>query len=111
MIIESGTIVFIGLLLLAWKLPIKANLILLGRALAVDFTITVLTYVTHYGTFTGIMAAAVAGLMCSAFTGIAAKVVGYIRDGVYYPGMWNIHARIADVPLATAQQIAAARRK
>ncbi len=95
MIIESGIIIFIGLLLLAIKLPLELNLKLLGRPLAVDLSASVLAYILHYGTFTGVMAAAVAGLMCSGFTTIARKSIGYIgSDGKYLQGWWNVTHRL-----------------
>ena len=57
MIIESGIIIFLGMLLLGIKLPKKVSLKLLGRPLALDLGVSVLTYVMHYGTFSGVMAA------------------------------------------------------
>jgi len=86
MIVESGIIIFIGMLLLAIKLPVHISLWLLGRPLAVDLTASVIAYILHWGTFTGVMAAAVAGLMCSGFTALARKLFGYIDGGVYHEG-------------------------
>lgn len=86
MIIESGIIIFVGLLLLALKLPLWISIRALGRPFALDFGVSLLAFIMHYGTFTGVMAAAVAGLMCSGFTSIARFCVGYIEDGKYYPG-------------------------
>jgi hypothetical protein len=68
MIIESGIIIFVGFILLMIKLPNWQIAILLGKPLQVDFAATVLAYVLHFGTFTGVMAAAVAGLLMSAMT-------------------------------------------
>ncbi len=91
MIIESGVIIFLGMLLLGIKLPRKTSLKLLGRPLALDFGVSVLAYVLHYGTFSGIMAAAVAGLMCSGFTSCARYAFGYIKDNRYHPGkIWQV---------------------
>ena len=91
MIIESGVIIFFGMLLLGVKLPRKVSLKLLGRPLALDLGISVLAYVLHYGTFSGIMAAAVAGLMCSGFTSCARYAFGYIEKGSYAPGrIWQL---------------------
>ena len=91
MIIESGVIIFFGMLLLGIKLPRKVSLKLLGRPLALDLGISVLAYVLHYGTFSGIMAAAVAGLMCSGFTSAARYAFGYIEKGSYVPGrIWQL---------------------
>jgi len=93
MIIESGVIIFLGMLLLALKLKAKTSLTLLGYPLALDISVSVLAFIMHYGTFSGMMAAAVAGLMCSGFTSTARYAVGYIKAGKYYPGkIWRIDA-------------------
>lgn len=91
MIIESGVIIFLGMMLLGIKLPRKISLKLLGRPLALDLAVTVVAYAMHYGTFSGIMAAAVAGLMCSGFTSAARYAFGYIKDNRYHPGrIWRL---------------------
>ena len=91
MIIESGVIIFFGMLLLGIKLPRKTSLKLLGRPLALDLGISVLAYILHYGTFSGIMAAAVAGLMCSGFTSAARYAFGYIEGKQYHKGrIWQL---------------------
>lgn len=91
MIIESGVIIFLGMLLLALKLKPRTSLTLLGYPLALDLSVSTLAFIMHYGTFSGVMAAAVAGLMCSGFTSAARYAIGYIRDGKYYPGkIWRI---------------------
>ena len=84
--IESGAIIFVGLLLLAWKLPLRVSLRLLNHCLAVDLTVSLVAYALHWGTFTGVMAAAVAGLMCSGFTAMAKLVFGYIDGRTYHRG-------------------------
>lgn len=91
MIIESGVIIFLGMLLLALKLKPRSSLTLLGYPLALDLGVSALAFIMHYGTFSGVMAAAVAGLMCSGFTSAARYAVGYIKDGKYYPGkIWRL---------------------
>jgi len=91
MIIESGIIIFVGLLLLALKLPPRISLWLLGRPFTLDLSVSALAFIMHYGTFTGVMAAAVAGLMCSGFTSVARYAVGYIHKNTYYPGrLWQL---------------------
>jgi hypothetical protein len=86
MIVESGIIIFVGLLLLFIKLRHKWRLWLLGHSLALDVFVSVLAFIMHYGTFSGVMAAAVAGLMCSGFTSVAKRAIGYRRGGKTYPG-------------------------
>lgn len=91
MIIESGVIIFLGMMLLGVKLPRKISLKLLGHPLALDLSVSVIAYAMHYGTFSGIMAAAVAGLMCSGFTSIARYAFGYIKDKRYHKGrIWQL---------------------
>lgn len=84
MIIESGVIIFVGLLLLFIKLPHHWRLRLLGMPLAMDLVVSAAGYILHWGTFSGVMAAAVAGLMCSGFTMLGRKLYGYQdRTGTY----------------------------
>lgn len=91
MIIESGVIIFIGMMLIGFKLPPKLSLKLLGQPMWLDIGVSVLAYVMHYGTFSGVMAAAVAGLMCSGFTSVARYLFGYIKGGVYTKGrVWPL---------------------
>ena len=91
MIIESGVIIFLGMLLLGLKLKAKTSLTLLGYPLALDLSVSVAAFVMHYGTFSGVMAAAVAGLMCSGFTTVARYAFGYIKAGKYIPGkLWQL---------------------
>ena len=94
MIIESGVIIFFGMLLLGTKLPRRVSLKLLGHPLALDLGVSVLAYIMHYGTFSGVMAAAVAGLMCSGFTSCARYAFGYIEKGSYVPGrIWQLQLK------------------
>ena len=95
MIIESGVIVFVGLLLLFIKLPTRVSLWLLGRPLGLDLAVSALAYMLHWGTFTGVMAAAVAGLMCSGFTSAARWYFGCIRNGTYAKGVIDVSHRLA----------------
>jgi hypothetical protein len=90
MILSSGFIIFFGMLLLAAKLKRSTSLRLLGFPMTVDITVSVLTLALHWGTFSGVMAAAFAGLLTSVFTTCARWLVGYISGGVYYPGVLNI---------------------
>ena len=94
MIIESGVIIFFGMLLLGIKLPRRTSLKLLGHPLALDLGVSVIAYVLHYGTFSGIMAAAVAGLMCSGFTSVARYAFGYIENKQYHKGrIWQLQLK------------------
>jgi hypothetical protein len=86
MIIETGTIVFLSLLVLAWRMPTKLMLWLFGKPAYLEIPFALLAYILHYGTFSGMMAAAAAGVLCFGFVQIGRTTVGYISDRVYYPG-------------------------
>ena len=90
MIIESGLIIITGLVLIGIKLPRRTALKMLGRPLMLDVFVTILTFIMHYGTFSGVMAAAVAGVMCSLITTAARKSFGYIEKDIYYKGFFTI---------------------
>jgi hypothetical protein len=89
MIIETGTIVFLSLMVLFWRLPKRTRLWLLGHPAWLEVPFGVIAYMLHYGTFTGMMAAATAACICFAFTEVAKRAVGYISNGVYYPGIFR----------------------
>lgn len=85
--LTAGFVIAIGFLLLAVKLPRTTLLKALNYPLAIDLTASVLAYVLHWGTFTGVMAAAVAGLLISVLTSSARWLVGWIAGNKYYPGL------------------------
>jgi hypothetical protein len=86
-----GIIIMLGFALLMIKLPLRMNLILLGHALILDILVTVLAYLLHWGTFTGVMAAAFAGLLCSVTTSSLRWAIGYIESRRYIAGkIWNM---------------------
>ena len=91
MIIESGVIIFAGLLFIFIKLPRITALKLLGHHLWLDVGVTVVAFLMHYGTFSGVMAAAVAGLMCSGFTTTGRWLFGYISKKTYHPGIIQLN--------------------
>jgi NhaP-type Na+/H+ or K+/H+ antiporter len=92
MIIESGVIIFLGLLMLGIKLPLKTSLRLLGHPLTLDLVVSVVAYALHMGSYSGVMAAAVAGLMCSGFTSTMRYAIGYIEGNKYFPGkIWRLN--------------------
>jgi hypothetical protein len=92
MIIESGVIIFLGLLFIFVKLPRRWALRLLGQPLALDLVVSTAAYILHWGTFSGVMAAAVAGLMCSGFTAVGRWAIGYSNGGQIVPGVFTRRA-------------------
>lgn len=93
-IIESGLIMFFGLLFIAIKLPKRVLLRMLGKPLILDLSVSVAVYLIHWGTFSGVMAAAFAGMMASIFSSLARWIWGYVEkvDGhwEYFPGKIRI---------------------
>lgn len=65
MIIESGVIIFLGMLLLGIKLKAKTSLTLLGHPLALDFSVSAVAFLLHYGTFSGAMSAVAMPIMAA----------------------------------------------
>lgn len=87
----SGFVIIVGFAFIAVKLPRRTLLKLLGHHVAVDIGVTVLAAVLHWGTFSGMMAAAFAGVCCSILTSAGRELIGYIHNGVYYPGKIRVN--------------------
>ena len=90
--IETGFLVFLGVALILWKLPRRLMLKLLAHDVALDLMVSVLVLIIHWGTFSGIMAATIAGLLTSLGTSGAKRLFGYIQNNRYVPGV--IHLRV-----------------
>lgn len=89
-VILSGIFIFFSLALLFVKLPSHWQLRLLGHPLLLDLAVAMFTLAVHWGTFTGIMAATVAGLLTSAATGLARRACGFTRGTRYVPGWFHL---------------------
>jgi nucleoside permease NupC len=87
---ETGLAIFLGLVLLFVKLRRRTMLRLLRHTLAIDLSVTLLTLVIHWGTFSGLMAATVAGLLTSVGTSLAKRTFGYIEGDRYHPGLVHL---------------------
>lgn len=79
----TGFAVFMGVALIFAKLPRRAMLKALKHDLKIDIAVSLLVLLIHWGTFSGVMAATVAGLLTSLGTSGLKKMIGYI-DGNYY---------------------------
>ena len=86
----TGFAIFLAMLFVFVKLPRRTLLRLLRYDLAIDVVVTLLVLVIHFGTFSGVMAATVAGLMTSLATTGAKRLFGHIRGDVYLPGLINL---------------------
>lgn len=84
--LATGFAIFLGLVFIFIKLPRRAMLRLLRHDVALDLGVTLLTLLVHWGTFSGVMAATVAGLLTSLGTSLAKRGFGYIKGNQYFPG-------------------------
>ncbi len=84
--IETGFLIFAGVGLLLAKLPRRTALRVLNHDLALDLSVTALVLLIHWGTFSGVMAATVAGLLTSLATSGLKQLVGFVDGDFYYPG-------------------------
>jgi len=84
--IASGFTVFLGVCLILAKLPRHTMLRVLKYDLMLDVAVTLLVLMIHWGTFSGVMAATVAGLLTSIATSAAKRGIGYADAENYYPG-------------------------
>ena len=83
----TGLTVFLGVSLLLAKLPRRTMLKALKHEVAVDLTVSAITLAIHWGSYEGIMAATIAGLLMSMATSSMKRLVCYIDGDMYYPGV------------------------
>jgi nucleoside permease NupC len=83
---ETGIAVFAGLAFIFSKLRRRTALVLLHYDLLLDVTVTLLVLAVHWGSFAGVMAATVAGLLTSIATSAGKRMFGHIQGDMYYPG-------------------------
>lgn len=88
----TGLTVFLGVLLLLMKLPRRLMLRALNRPIWLDLGVSMLVLLIHWGTFSGVMAATVAGLLTSLASSGARRLLGWHDGRRYYPGVINLDA-------------------
>lgn len=86
----SGFVLIAGLAFIFVKLPRRTALWLLGWPITIDLTVTAAMTLIHWGTFTGLMAAAFAGLLCSGATSFGRWAFGYYDWGRFVPGKFTV---------------------
>ena len=82
----TGFMIFIGTFLILIKLPRRLMLRALKYDLVIDVTVSVIVLIIHFGTFSGVMAATIAGLLMSIATSSMKRLFGYIDGNNYYVG-------------------------
>jgi hypothetical protein len=84
--LTTGFTIFLGVALILAKLPRRTMLRVLKHDLLLDVAVSLITLMIHWGTFSGVMAATVAGLLTSLATSGLKKLIGYADGDNYYPG-------------------------
>lgn len=87
----TGFMVFLGVALILVKLPRRLMLRALKYDLSIDLAVSCAVLLIHFGTFGGVMAATVAGLLTSIMTSAAKRLFGYIDGDHYYIGKWKLN--------------------
>lgn len=95
MIIESGLIVAAGLLLTFLKCSWRVRIAMLSHPLAMDLAIFICLNVIHWGTFSGVMVAAVGALTCSGLLSVGRWCFGYVHNGTFRRGAFDITHKLA----------------
>ena len=86
----TGLFVFAGVAALLAKLRRRWMLRALNHDLAIDLAVSTTTLIVHWGTFSGVMSATIAGLLTSVATSAAKRLFGFIRGDTYYPGVFYV---------------------
>lgn len=92
--IEMGLIVALGLIFLFARMNWRWKMRLLSNPLAVDVLVFVFLNVLHWGTFSGLMVAAVGALFCSLTLSVGRWWYGYVKNKRYVPGMVNVESKL-----------------
>ena len=84
--LTTGFTIFLGVALILAKLPRRTMLRVLKHDLLLDVAVSLITLLVHWGKFSGVMAATVAGLLTSMATSALKKLVGFVDGDKYWPG-------------------------
>lgn len=85
--LTTGFLVFLGIALIMVKLPRRWMLRALHHDFMIDAAVSLIVLWVHWGSFLGVMAATIAGLLTSVATSGAKRFFGFIEGGRYHPGL------------------------
>lgn len=88
--LEMGILVGIGLIVMFAKMSWRNRMRLLSNPLAADISIFVLLTLLHWGTFSGLMVAAIGSLFCSLTLSLGRWLFGHVTNGKYIPGVFDV---------------------
>lgn len=92
--IEAGLFVAIGLLATLIKMNWKWRMRMLSNPVKMDIALFIFLIAIHGGTFSGGMAATIGALACSAVLSAGRWLYGYIENGNYVVGVFNISHKL-----------------
>lgn len=94
--LEMGIVVSLGLLVVLAKLPWRHKMWCISHPIFMDVTVFIFLTAIHWGSFSGVMVAAVGALFTSLVLSGARWLYGHIENGRYYPGIFNVIERIRE---------------
>lgn len=92
--VEMALAVALGLIVMFARLPWKWKLRAISNAGLTDVVVFAVITMLHWGTFTGVMVAAIAALFCSLSLTVARYAFGHVENKRYIPGFFDIGAKL-----------------
>lgn len=92
--IEMGLVVSLGLLVMLAKLPWRHRMWVISHPVLMDVIVFVGLTALHWGTFSGVMVAAVGALFTSLVLAAAKWLFGYVDGNRYYAGKFDVSNKL-----------------
>lgn len=92
--LEMGFLVALGLIVMYAKLSWRKRVWINSHPLLLDVLVFIALNALHWGTFSGVMVAAIGALFCSLTISAARRVFGYMQSGRYVPGWMNVESKL-----------------
>lgn len=92
--LEMGLVVALGLIVLYAKLSWRSRIWINSHPVLMDVVVFAFLNVLHWGTFSGLMVAAVGALFCSVTISVARRWIGYRQNQQYIPGWMSVEDRL-----------------
>lgn len=88
--LSMGIVVALGLLVVMAKLDWRKRMWIISHPLSIDILVFIVFTLIHWGTFSGVMVAAVAALFVSITLSLCKWLYGHVVDNRYFPGVFNV---------------------